>query len=107
MPKGRKSSCVVRVNETLMDSVEKRPTFRDMNRTEIANYALRQLDKGLAADLNRSWAVALVSAVARAAGARDVIVTIGTSVDEDGRVKHSLGAMIDGRMVHDLPVLKD
>ena len=106
MPKGRKSSFVIRVDAALLASVEERPEFRDLSRTEIANYALTRLNDGLAVDRMRSWSLSLINAVARVCGAEDVIVTFGSSV-EDGRITHSLGAMIDGKMVHDLPVLED
>lgn len=108
MPKGRRSSFVIRVNGAFIEEIEKRPVFCDMTRTEITNHAFRKLiNEGQESNRMRSWSVSVVNAVARACGARDVIVTLGASVDDDGRVTHSLGAMIDGKMVHDLPVFED
>lgn len=110
MAKGQRSSFVLRVSGTLIEEIEKRPLFCDMSRTEIANYALRKvIDEGLESNRNRmrSPSASLINAVARACGAVDVIVTFGSSVDDDGRIRHSLGANIDGKMVHDLPVLED
>ena len=107
MPKGRKASLIIRVDKAAMAAVENREAYSQMNRTEIANYALRKLNEGLESDRRRSWSVSLVNAVARACGAKDVIVTLSSSVDDDARVTHSLGACIDGKMIHHLPVLED
>ena len=63
MPKGRKSSLVIRVDGALIEEIEKRPAFRAMYRSEIANCALSLLNDGLTSERSPQTVVDLTDAV--------------------------------------------